>query len=101
MPDEPEGQFSLTRATLSTCAAQRQVLINLTSWLGVALSCVVPASTAISADLLNTFDGTSIDGNTWRQTNPQWISQNDALFFTTASNPGNPAQLTTTSLALA
>ena len=66
---------------------------------GVVLFCIVCAPTAF-ADVLYTFDGTSIDTNTWRLTQPQNISQNNALFLTGASNPGSPAQLTTKDVAL-
>jgi len=65
----------------------------------VVLFCIVSASTAL-ADLLYTFDGTSIDTNTWRLTRASSISQNNALFLTGASNPGYPAQLTTKDVEL-
>jgi hypothetical protein len=81
-------------------ASKKRFPVRLPFSLAVALSCVVPASTAFTADLLYTFDGTSIDTDTWRLTEPQSISQNNALFLTVADNPGYPAQLTTKNLAL-
>ncbi len=91
----PNNQSSPNRA-----GPKKQFPPRLALSLAVVLSCVVPASTAFTADLLETFDGTSIDANTWRLTEPQSISQNNALFFTKANNPGYPAQVTTMNLAL-
>jgi hypothetical protein len=81
-------------------ASKKRFPVRLPFSLAVALSFVVPASTAFTADLLYTFDGTAIDTDTWRLTEPQSISQNNALFLTKANNPGYPAQLTTMNLAL-
>ncbi len=80
-------------------ASTTRFAVRLPFTFAVALSCIVSASTAF-ADLLYTFDGTSLDTSTWRLTEPQEISQNNALFLTDANNPGYPAQLTTKDVAL-
>jgi hypothetical protein len=106
----PQNQFCLTDAASSESGlAKHQIPIRpsrkhfppgLALSLAVVLSCFVSPSTAFTANLLDTFDGTSLDATMWRQTNPQWISQNNALFLDAASHPGNALQVTTLNLGL-
>jgi hypothetical protein len=70
--------------------------------LAMLVSCSGWAFAGFNSNGLETFDGTNVDTSTWRLTNPQWISQNNAAFISmsTSTNPATPTQLTTTSIAL-
>jgi hypothetical protein len=54
-----------------------------------------PALAAFNSAGLETFNGTTLDGTTWEEDSPQFISQNDGLFMNTVSNAGQLAQYTT------
>src|SRR6188768_1939915 len=49
--------------------------------LALMLSCRFPAGAAFSNGWLETFNGVNIDTGTWRQVNPELISQNNSAFF--------------------
>lgn len=66
----------------------------------LVFTCSFPARAAFSSGWVEPFNGSHIDTDTWRQVNPEEISQNNAAFFAAANTPGFAAELITTKIGL-
>jgi hypothetical protein len=99
---EPVNQ-SQKDSDMSRRATQSQRFPRWTKFaftLALILSCRLPAGAAFSNGWLETFNGVNIDTGTWRQVNPELISQNNSAFFAVANSPGIVSELITTDVRL-